>query len=481
MVCEISKRTRCVGDHLYLIEGMNGWGLYDLSLETMTVVDPESGETLDEISRSALPPDTKRCLLETRRAKLWRNFVKSGLGTRLFEIDTSEDNLNRKGMHLLWVELTDGCNQRCLQCYTESSPSKAVITMPTDLAQRIITEADPFRFAKIQFTGGEPLLHPDLQTLARLARSLHFDEVEIYTNLTLASDETLSWIKQEGVSIATSLLGHNSETHDLCTRLPGSFSRWYERIKKVQAMGIKFRVGIVRLKQNETYIRKIERFVRAEGLIDPGAKFEPDDYRATGKLEDTKLAPDTVASQPYLTVNPGFFHRARRYNPCWWGQVAVSPTGIVYPCVFSRTLPIGDLREKTLTWILEKAANSFWLINLDRVDKCKDCELRYACMDCRALCLNNGRGLYGSQPRCSYGGKTASPTSQMRGGDGMKEEDGPRVGLNQQMLEDLHEKQKLGPGSGLPTDNTIGNQETASCQTRAEIREQSFRETIEWK
>nr|WP_242687390.1 MULTISPECIES: SPASM domain-containing protein [unclassified Actinopolyspora] len=37
---------------------------------------------------------------------------------------------------------------------------------------------------------------------------------------------------------------------------------------------------------------------------------------------------------------------------CGQGKVAVSPTGDVWPCVFSRWMPVGNVRERTLVDIL---------------------------------------------------------------------------------------------------------------------------------
>ena len=42
-----------------------------------------------------------------------------------------------------------------------------------------------------------------------------------------------------------------------------------------------------------------------------------------------------------------------------------------------------------------------WLINKDQIDICKDCELRYACSDCRAYTVDPEK-LNSKPVKCGY-------------------------------------------------------------------------------
>ncbi|NIA02323.1 MAG: SPASM domain-containing protein [Nitrospirae bacterium] len=157
------------------------------------------------------------------------------------------------------------------------------------------------------------------------------------------------------------------------------------------------------MKQNQNSMQRVEDFLREENLIVSNKLFTPDEYRPMGHNSDNLVAPKIDDEyQPYLTVDRKHFFRAKYFNPCWKGQAAVAPDGSVFPCVFSRCLKVGDLSKITLSQILRQMGRKYWSINLDKIKKCQDCELRYACMDCRAICLNTGRGLYGPPVRCSY-------------------------------------------------------------------------------
>jgi radical SAM protein with 4Fe4S-binding SPASM domain len=260
------------------------------------------------------------------------------------------------------------------------------------------------QFGKIQLTGGELFLHPQVWDIIDVACAGSFEEVEIYTNMTLLDKTDLIRLKSLRVKLATSLLGFDSVSHDNCTQTPGSFDVWYRNIKCVQSLGIPFRIGVVAMKQNQELMPRIEYFLRHEGLLAPDKLFTPDEYRPMGRNTDKLVTPvvDNTQYEPYLTVSREYFGRAKSFNPCWKGQAAITPEGSVFPCVFSRCLKVGDLHDESLGQVLSRIEKEYWTINLDKIEKCQDCELRYACMDCRAMCLNLGRGLYGPPVRCSY-------------------------------------------------------------------------------
>jgi len=395
------NKTCCVGDHLYLVAGSKRWCLYDLLNETLTTIDNYSAETIITISSQEISPSQKKQCLKQDHLQIWECAKEAGITDRLFESDTSipPDSIP---MDILWLEVTDQCNEQCIHCYEESSPQRKT-SMPLDLVKSIIKQGSELRFDKLQITGGEPFLHKDIYEILRYACSFNFPIVEIFTNLTLLNNSDLELIRSLSIKIATTLLGSVPSIHDACTRTPGSFRRWYANIEKVQQMGIDFRIGVVRMRQNETDMKNIEKFLRDKDLLKVGDHFNPDDVRPMGRGKDQDIQPSSIPDcEPNLKATPKFFHLARIYNPCWRGELCVSTSGTVHPCVFSKKLTAGDLTRESLAEVVTKLTKSYWSITLDRVDRCKDCELRYACMDCRALCLNSKNGLFGAQPRCNY-------------------------------------------------------------------------------
>lgn len=90
----------------------------------------------------------------------------------------------------------------------------------------------------------------------------------------------------------------------------------------------------------------------------------------------------------------------RNYNSCWGRKISVTKDGKIRPCIYS-TIIIGDIHDDDISNITGKA-QKYWQITKDKVDRCKDCELRYACFDCREIAFREYNNLYASNPLCKY-------------------------------------------------------------------------------
>ena len=88
------------------------------------------------------------------------------------------------------------------------------------------------------------------------------------------------------------------------------------------------------------------------------------------------------------------------YNSCWGRKVAITEEGKVRPCIYS-TIVIGDIFDDDISEIMTKA-KKYWLITKDKVEKCRDCEMKYVCFDCREIPLRKNNSLYAANPYCKY-------------------------------------------------------------------------------
>lgn len=88
------------------------------------------------------------------------------------------------------------------------------------------------------------------------------------------------------------------------------------------------------------------------------------------------------------------------FNTCWGRKVAVKANGDISPCIYSDVI-VGNIDTEDVDLILGKITQ-YWIITKDYVDKCKDCELRYFCFDCREISRRVDGDLYASNPFCEY-------------------------------------------------------------------------------
>lgn len=109
-----------------------------------------------------------------------------------------------------------------------------------------------------------------------------------------------------------------------------------------------------------------------------------------------------------LTLIDGHFNKIdetlyafnKYFNSCWGRKIAVTKDGKIRPCIFSQII-IGDLSNDNIGEIVEKA-KEYWIFTKDKVERCKDCELRYACFDCRVIASEKDGNLLAVNPLCAY-------------------------------------------------------------------------------
>ncbi|MBU4264270.1 MAG: radical SAM protein [Proteobacteria bacterium] len=92
---------------------------------------------------------------------------------------TLHDAIRDKGLYFR-VSLTSTCNLACPFCHNEGAPRGGCLA-EVDFLCKAIDTALSLGFDRIQFTGGEPLLHPHISKILRRATQ-QFPDVGITTN-----------------------------------------------------------------------------------------------------------------------------------------------------------------------------------------------------------------------------------------------------------------------------------------------------------
>ena len=129
----------------------------------------------------------------------------------------------RRPKWIAW-EVTRRCNLSCIHCRSASGmDSTEGCFTRTEQALSVIDQISDYCQPVLVFTGGEPLLRPDLFTLTRHAADRGL-RVGLATNGTLVTEEICERMKNSGVRIVSlSLDGASAEVHDDFRRQPGAF------------------------------------------------------------------------------------------------------------------------------------------------------------------------------------------------------------------------------------------------------------------
>jgi MoaA/NifB/PqqE/SkfB family radical SAM enzyme len=135
---------------------------------------------------------------------------------------------------------------------------------------------------KMQFIGGEPQLNRDFHRLLVASKTIGFEFVEVFTNLTRLDDETVHFARSAGIGFATSVYSDRPEVHQAITRNRSSHARTINNLKRLIDSDIVTRAAVIQIDQTSAEIQTTKRF-----LTDLGVRHIRDSrVRAFGRGED---------------------------------------------------------------------------------------------------------------------------------------------------------------------------------------------------
>lgn len=228
-------------------------------------------------------------------------------------------------LDFLWLEITPKCNLGCIHCYAESAPFQPLTHgMKLENWKAVLEDAYSQGCKMLQFIGGEPTLYPHLLELVAHAKAIGYELIEIYTNGTLLNENMLETLRANDVHLAFSLYADCQDTHEQVTQRKGSFDKTVSAMRRSVELGFPVRVGIISMDANAERIDATKEFVRNIGITTVGI----DRVRGIGRGVSMENGTD-----PFSEL----------CGSCWKGKLCVESGGNVFPCVFSRFYPLGNV------------------------------------------------------------------------------------------------------------------------------------------
>lgn len=312
--------------------------------------------------------------------------------------------------YALTAEVTHRCPLHCPYCSNPVELQRRENELSTEEWLRVLAQAGELGVAQVHFTGGEPLLRPDLETLVRRAR-----DVGLYVNLITSgvglTESRLGELKLAGVdSIQLSVQASTEELADSIAGFRAHDSK-RQAARRIRESGLPLHMNVVlhranldRLEEivalcaewgarrlelaNAQYygwaLRNIRQLLpRKEQLQEAEAAFSRARERFGDNLELIWIVPDYYEEFP---------------KPCMggWGALSltVAPDGRALPCTAAsdiRSLVFDNVKERDLAWIWHHSSsfNAFrgyeWM-----PEPCRSCERResdYGGCRCQAFLL----------------------------------------------------------------------------------------------
>jgi AdoMet-dependent heme synthase len=318
-------------------------------------------------------------------------------------------------MLIIAWETTGACNLSCTYCRASARPEPSIDELTTDEALKFLEDVSPLKPLMI-FSGGEPLMRPDIFQLLGRASSLGI-RASLATNGTLFSPEMVDKVASSGVNrVSISLDGASAEVHD-ATRGEGTFDRVMEGIKNLEGK-LEFQLNMTVTQRNESELlptMDLAEEVGAKALhlffMVPTGRGREDCQISAMRHEELLRQISEESQRRSIEIQvvcvPQYARVPHRGRPggCLAGRsfVFISRSGEVNPCGY---MPIkaGNIREKSFTHIWNDSEIFRSLRTNSLKGRCGKCAYSKPCGGCRARAYAQTGEYLDSDPLCALGG-----------------------------------------------------------------------------
>jgi AdoMet-dependent heme synthase len=333
--------------------------------------------------------------------------------------------------HPVW-EVTGACNLECIHCHTTGGVASEN-ELTTDEGKRLIdqlAEMDVFR--TLVYSGGEPLVRPDIFELLEHSKKAGFANI-LATNGTLIDSEMASKLKEHGVVCnAISLDAPKSKTHNYVRNSPSAFLRALRAIEETKKAGILLQVNTTAMGYNFSELSDLIDFVEARdagimlmyqllavgrGEKIEGAALSENEVEAlidlvARKQKTSSMILEPVAAPQYWAklleskgIRSGWKYALAQkvFHGCAAGRgfAYIKANGDVWPCPFFE-VSAGNVRRVPFRTIYEASDLFLSLRKRESLLKgaCGTCEHRSICGGCRGRAFARTGDYFSEDPRC---------------------------------------------------------------------------------
>jgi radical SAM protein with 4Fe4S-binding SPASM domain len=191
----------------------------------------------------------------------WLRYGKKGSGEREGEVVPKKASERRP--IVVW-NITGACNLKCVHCYNDSGTC-AGDELSTDEAKKVLDSLVDFGVPSVLFSGGEPLMRPDLFELIEYATERGLRAV-ISTNGTLIKPGMAEKIKKYGVSYVGISLDGIGEINDKFRGVEGAFDNAVQGIKNCQDAWVRIGLRLTLTKKNVQDTESLFGFFESENI-----------------------------------------------------------------------------------------------------------------------------------------------------------------------------------------------------------------------
>ena len=307
----------------------------------------------------------------------------------------------------LHVDLTDGCNEKCVHCYL---PKGGTHFIEKELVFKVLKEFREAQGLTVYFSGGECMLHKDFAEILRYAKSLELNII-VMSNLTLCDDGMVALLKEiDPQFVNVSLYAVTELIHDSITQMPGSCAKTKAAIDALKKAGVHVRIATPFMRENKGCVEELKAFAAARnvhliadseifGQLDHSCKNQSYALSLT-ELDDLVSAHKNVFMRGCMEVEkcaPGA-------KVCDVGEARLNldAEGLYYPCDGFHGAILGNARTETIWEVWNgDALNKLRALKNEDFGECASCADRAWCKVCPMRNFNETGDMFTHAPwRC---------------------------------------------------------------------------------
>ncbi len=172
------------------------------------------------------------------------------------------DNAYKKTVHL---SITGNCNCKCRHCLM-SAPHAKYDQMSVDDIKKILDDLRACGITRVQITGGEPLMHPDFETIVEEIGNHGLRLETIYTNGILFSEDTIDLFKRYNLTPSVRIPFDGLGYHDWMRGIDGAQDAAIKAIRLCVAHDIPCHATMTLFKDNLGSIKKTVGYLEELGV-----------------------------------------------------------------------------------------------------------------------------------------------------------------------------------------------------------------------
>ncbi|MCG3178689.1 MAG: putative mycofactocin radical SAM maturase MftC [Phycisphaerae bacterium] len=341
-------------------------------------------------------------------------------------------------LRLVFWEATAGCNLECRHCRRlDVSSQLSHDDLTTEQARAMISAIRQAGTPILVFSGGEPLMRPDIFELAEYARDIGLPTA-LASNGTLIDEAMAARIAASGIRrVSVSLDGADEATHDYLRMQEGSFAKAVQGLRHLKSAGLQTQINCTVARHNVDQLDRMYELaleLEADAMhlfmlvpVGCGAKLPEEDMLSAAKYEEVlnwlydrsregKLFVKATCAPHYYRIirqraaaegvklEMASHGMSAMTRGCLAGEAIcfVSHKGEVFPCGY---LPVeaGDVTAEPFADIWNDSDVFNRLRDLGELGgKCGPCEFKKVCMGCRARAYYATGDYMQEEPYCEF-------------------------------------------------------------------------------